>query len=654
MRTGVAYAVALLVVATAAESQSSDSVLRSQQSRPPLGPVVPSPDFQRAVAHGTRTTTGVPGPAYWQQWTDYSLWVRLDPIRKRIDGDATIVYHNRSPDTLPVLALQLAQNLHAAGVPRNEPGEVTGGVELTRVADDSGRRLPYHVDGTVLLVRPPAPVGPGATVTLSIAWNFRVPQQGAGARMGWSGDDFYHLAYWYPQMAVYDDVVGWQVDPFLSRAEFYAGFGSYDLRVEAPEGWVIHATGSLVNPEEVLTDLTQARLARAERSDTAIHILTENDLGPGRATRRHALGTLTWRFHADSVRDLAFSATRASLWDAARTPVGDRDGDGDTDYARVDAVYRANAPRWQHVWRYAQHAIDFLSRFTGIPYPWSHMTAVEGAGIIGGGMEFPMMTLIGDYNERGDSALYYVTAHELAHMWVPMIVATDERRHSWMDEGTTTFNENQARKEFFPGVNHDLSDQQTYIAMTRSGAEGELMRWADYHYSGEAFGVASYQKPASLLAALRGLLGDDVFLAGYRAYLSAWAYRHPKPWDFFHAFDEAAGRDLSWFWRAWYYETWTLDHAVADVESAGGETRITIEDRGWAPMPARLAITLADGEVIRREIPVETWLAGETTAFVAVETAATAVRVEIDPEQLFPDVDRENNVWTSTERRDLP
>lgn len=630
----------------AAQAPASDHPARAEVTRPIPYPVVPPVEFQRAVRRGTRTTTGIPGARYWQQWTDYTLRAVLDPVRKRVDGEARIVYHNRSPDTLPQLVLQLAQNLHATGAVRNEPSEVTGGIELRRVTDGSGKELRHLVDGTVLLVQPQAPVAPGASTRLTITWGFVVPRQGAGGRMGWNAEDLFHIAYWYPQMAVYDDVGGWHIDQFLSQAEFYAGFGNYELSVEAPEGWVVHATGRLENAGEVLTDLTRERLAAADRSDTVVHILTESDIGPGRSTRRGATGTLTWRFAADSVRDLAFSATRGSLWDAARTPVGDRDGDGKTDYTRVAAVYRPNAPRWSLAWRYGQHAIDFLSRFTGVPYPWPHMTAVEGGGIIGGGMEFPMMTLIGDYNDRGDSALYFVTAHELAHMWVPMMVATDERRYSWMDEGTTTFNENQARNEYFPGASHELPDQTSYIAMALSGREGEMMRWADYQYSSGAFGIASYSKPATILAALRGLLGDETFLAGYRGYLAAWAYRHPKPWDFFNAFNTAAKRDLSWFWRSWYYETWTLDQAVGDVAVSGDSTRIRVDDRGWVPMPTRLAITLADGRVVRREVAVETWLAGATTAEVVIESASPVVRVEIDPELAFPDVDRGNNVWS--------
>lgn len=626
--------------------------------RPVPYPVTPSPGFQHAVTRGTRTTTGEPGPQYWQQWTDYTLFASLDPAAKRVTGRAQIRYHNRSPYTLPVVFLQLAQNLHAEGAVRLEPQEVTGGMKITRVVaagqslsqGELDRGAAYDVYGTSMAVRPPAAVAPGGQLALEIEWAFTVPQSGAG-RMGWSRDDLFHIAYWYPQMTVFDDVVGWQTDGYTGNAEFYAGFGSYALTVDAPSGWVVAATGRLANAAEVLPEPVRARLARADRSDTVVHVLTPDDFGPGSATTPGTGGRLRWRFSADTVRDVAFSVLRGSRWDATRTPVGDRNGDGATDYATINALWRPTAPLWQHAWRYAQHAIDFLSRWTGVPYPWPHMTVVEGGGIIGGGMEFPMMTLIGDYAGREDADLYNVVAHELAHMWVPMQISNDERRRAWMDEGTTTFNENRAREEFRPGDRADTEERDRYLGVARVGLEGELMRWSDYQYPGPAYGIASYQKPATLLVALRGLLGKDTFARAFQEYLRRWRYKHPTPWDFFNTFSSVSGRNLDWFWRTWYYETWTLDQAVASVTPGTDGTTIVVEDRGLAPMPVRLTITRTDGTVEERDIPVETWLTGATQAELLVVGRLGVAVVEIDAAQVFPDVDRSNNRWAVEPQR---
>lgn len=653
MRRTLGSILPLVILALLAPSPGA---AQTATERPVPYPVVPPPEYQRAIEAGTRTTDGRPGANYWQQWTEYKLKARLLPAEKRLEGSAHIIYHNRSPYELRVVILQLLQNMHAEGAARGEPAEVTGGVDVQRVAvagaelseiTRRGQVAGYGIQGTRMPVLLPQPLASGDSLEIEIEWAFKVPQRGASGRMGWSEDNLFHIAYWYPQMAVFDDVVGWQVDQFVGEAEFYDGFGSYDLSVEAPEGWVVTATGELTNAEQVLPAPVLERYREARASDDVVHVLTEDDFGPGTATLRADSGYLTWEFHSDTVRDVAFSVLRESLWDAARTPVGDRDGDGDIDHTLINSFYRAEAPLWREQWRYAQHSIDFLSRWTGYPYPWPHMTSVEGGGIIGGGMEFPMMTLIGSYNssQASDTSLYGVTAHELAHMWFPMIVGVDERRRAWMDEGTTTFNGDHASDEFYPGADFEAGTRQGYLNVARMGAEGELMRLSDYHYPGPAYGTASYSKPATLLNTLRALIGEETFDPAYREFIRVWAYKHPKPWDLFNFFNAASGMNLDWFWRTWYYETWTLDQAIGEVRNGPDGTTIVIEDRGWAPMPARVTITRENGEILEREVPVDVWLGGATHAEIAVPAGPPVVRVELDAEHVFPDIDRSNDVW---------
>ncbi|MGH7476113.1 MAG: M1 family metallopeptidase, partial [Longimicrobiales bacterium] len=620
-------------------------------------PVLPPPPYRLAIDQGTRTATGEPGPRYWQQRADYTIHARLDPEAKRVEGTQRVRYHNRSPDRLDVLYVHLLQNFHAPGGIRTEMVELTRGVELLRVTALGqelrlGQRPGYTVDGTVMMLRPPRAIEAGQTITLEFDWAFTVPKAGLGGRMGWDSDNLFYIAYWFPQMAVYDDVYGWHTDQFRGSAEFYSDFGTYDLTLEAPADWIVMASGTLQNADEVLQPRIIERLRRAERSDDVVRVVGPEDFASATLPEDEPGAYLTWRFVADSVRDVAFSATRQSIWDAARTEIGDRDGVGTTEYARVDAFYRESAPLWSEAARYSQHSLAFLARYTDTPYPWQHMSAVEGGGIIGGGMEFPMMTLIGDYNERGDSALYYVIAHELAHMWLPMILSSNERRYSWLDEGTTSYNENRSRMEFFPGPDHDLSDQQTYLARALSGAEAPMLRWSDWVYPEGAFGAASYSKPASVLAALEAMLGTEAFLQAYHAFYDRWAFKHPYPWDLFRTFEDVTGRDLGWFWRAWYYEStedglWALEQGIESVESAAEGTRITILDRGWVPMPVDLVITREDGSTERVELPVEPWLEGRVRQSVTVAAGSPVVRVEIDPEQDYPDVVRENNVWVA-------
>jgi aminopeptidase N len=276
------------------------------------------------------------------------------------------------------------------------------------------------------------------------------------------------------------------------------------------------------------------------------------------------------------------------------------------------------------------------------------MTSVEGADIIGGGMEFPMFTLIGDYEGANEQALYAVTAHELGHMWIPMIVGANEKRHAWIDEGATTFLENQAKPDYWPGMpDPDAADRESYLDVARLSGEQPMMRHGDYYEPGPGYGTASYSKPATMLVTLRNLLGREVFTRAYQSFIADWAFKHPSPWDFFNTFEREAGVDLDWFWRTWYYETWVLDPAVGGVEEEAQQTVVTVEDRGWAFMPTHLAVEMENGETLEREVPVSHWLTGATTAEVRIpRSMGRVVSVTIDPREEFPDVNRNNNHWT--------
>jgi len=645
---GVAVAaLGLLAIAGTAAGQSSTA----NQPRPIPYPMKTSVQFGAAVEAGARTLEGRPGPSYWQQSARYAIEATVDPEEKRVVGTTRIVYHSNSPSPLSVLRIRLNQNLHAEGVPRSDQAEVTGGVDIRSVmaggiqlSDSATQRPRYQVHGTIMLVWLPEPLATGDSATVDLEWSFRIPQAGANGRMGWDADNLIYLAYWYPQAAVFDDVIGWQNDPFLGRAEFHANFADYDVRITVPDGWVVVGTGELENAEQVLAPAVLERLRRAEASDEVVNVLTADDFGPGAATRSSDDQQLTWHYTAGQVRDVAFSITRESLWDAARTPVGDLDGDGGTDYARVDALYRAEATSWVDAASYAQHAVAFLSEYLDYPYPWSHMTAVEGQNIIGGGMEYPMKTLIGAYEGMPSSVLYGTIAHEFGHMWFPMIVNSDEIRWAWMDEGTTVFTTAQASGDFYPETDPEFDEIRQYVGAANAGYDATMMRWTDWEYP-TAWGVAAYPKPAAAMLALREIMGEAAFLGAFRGYVDTWAYKHPKPEDFFNWFESAAGRDLGWFWRSWYFEQWMLDHAIGGVETSGSETTITIDDLGELPMPASVAVERADGTVEQLEVPVETWLEGSRSAVLRVASSPAVTRVTLDPQQRSPDRDRSNNTW---------
>jgi aminopeptidase N len=275
------------------------------------------------------------------------------------------------------------------------------------------------------------------------------------------------------------------------------------------------------------------------------------------------------------------------------------------------------------------------------------MTSVEGADIIGGGMEFPMLTLIGSYEGGGPQDLFNVTSHELAHMWIPMIVGSNEKRHAWMDEGSTTFLEDQSRMELWPGVDHHRLEAQQYSSAAAAVAEQSMMRHGDYYEPGPGYGIASYSKPATLMAALRVVMGREVWEEAYRTFVQEWAYKHPTPWDFFNTFERFAGRDLDWFWTSFYFETWTVDFDAVSVRprTEGGAT-VNVVNRGFAPFPVTVRIYTTGEGVLEREVDVGYWLDGNRAIDLDVPPSAGSVtRVEVDPLGYVPDVDRTNNFW---------
>jgi hypothetical protein len=619
-------------------------------SRPAAMELPVSEAYDRAVAAGTRTRTGVPGPRYWQQWADYKLEAELNPISKRLTGKGSITYYNRSPDTLQEVYIQLLHNIFAPGRRHNTdvPWAVEG-VDLARVAaqgqelkpSDDKEKPGYQVDGTIMRIRLPRPLTPGSSAAFDFAWKLRIPPDGA-PRGGQDGETFY-INYWYPQMAVYDDVNGWQTDQYLGNAEFYMGYGNYDVALTVPAGWLVDATGRLQNPAEVLSAQTRARLDSAAQTSGVVHVVTEADRTPGISTTAGTNGKLTWRYRAENVRDVAWAASAKYLWDAANAVVGDANGDGRPDTSAIYSFYRPEQriSHWDQSARYSKYSIEFFSRFLA-PYPYPHMTAVDGPTSCGG-MEYPMMTCIG--GQWDTLGLYEVTTHEIGHMWFPMMVGSDEKRYAWMDEGLTQFDQSQSMDDFFKGFDDEARNRKNYLDFAETQNEVELMRHGDRYPNYPSYGVASYYKPATVLVALRGVLGAETFHKAYTEYIHRWAFKHPSPYDFFHTFEDVSGKDLSWFWRTWFFETWKLDQAIDTVTTGGDSLDIVVENRGRAVMPVRLAVTRTNGRVERVTLPVETWFGGTRRRTVRVARQPAVKTIEIDPEREFPDLDRSNQVW---------
>lgn len=629
---------AALVAAPAAQAQSW--MQSDPAPRPVPYPVLEEPGFEAAVLTGTRTRTGHPGPDYWMNDVSYVIDATLSPASRMLRGRATITYANNSPDTLFVLPIHLRQNLNSEGVVRNRPQKISGGVRVTDVMWNGAplvertslRQVGYVTDGTIMTLRGTDPVAPGGQAQVALSWTFQIPEVGA-PRMGTDGEVFY-LGYWYPQVAVYDDVNGWTADPYMGNGEFYMDFADYDVRVTVPDNMVVGATGELMNRPDVLSEQTISRLRQAADGDDVVHVVTAADLEAGDALVDSPSDMLTWYYRADQVRDFAFAASTRYVWDATRAVV-----DAAGNRAMIHALYRDGTPAWDRSAEFARYSIEFLSDQIDMPYPWPHMTTVEG--IIGGGMEYPMMTLIG--GTRNDRRLFGTTFHEIGHMWFPMIVGQNEKQYTWMDEGLTSFNTAEASADFWDEDSWDPA-RQSYYFIAGTGMEVEPMRHGDrYPVGTPARGIASYNKPAVALNALRGMLGQERFYEAYTEYARRWAFKHPQPHDLFNTFEDVLGQDLDWFWTTMLFETWTLDQGIASVVSLDSGVEVTVEDFGLSPFPTPVRVTYRDGTTANEWIPVSTWLGGARGATVTFPPGDIE-RAEIDPDRFLPDVDRSNNV----------
>ncbi|MGM0588121.1 MAG: M1 family metallopeptidase [Bacteroidota bacterium] len=620
--------------------KASNAHLDEQSQRPIPYPILYSPGFKQAVENGTRTLSGQPGANYWTNDATYTIHATLSPSTQTLRARALIEYTNNSPDTLQNLALHLRQNFYQKGNVRNRNTDITGGMNVSRVAVDGQdlveganfRSGNYFIDNTRLLInRAQAPVAPGQSATVEISWNFKVPQEN-GSRMGQDGEVFY-LGYWYPQMAMYDDVNGWMAQPYMGNGEFYMGFADYDVSITVPEGWLVAATGQLKNSEEVLTDTVRRRLDQAATSDSTIHIVSEDERVAGKSTVDSDTGQLTWRFTAEQVRDFAFGTSDHYVWDATNAQTGEGS-------SMIHALYRPQHKTWEESAQYGKFSIEYMSDLI-MPYPWPQMSIVEG--LIGGGMEYPMITLIG--STRSARGVFGVTFHELSHMWFPMMVGSNEKAYTWMDEGLVSFNTKLASQEYWNSEDEWNPQRQSYYYIAGSGQEVASIRHADrYPVNSSARYIASYNKPALVLNMLRGIVGEEAFMNAYRTYAQNWKYKHPTPYDLFHTFETELNMELDWFWRTTIYETWLLDQAITQVESGAESGAIQITDLGLSPMPVLLTVTYADGSTHEEQLAVDHWLKGNRTQNVQVP-GGEITKVEIDPHYYMMDVDRSNNMW---------
>jgi len=608
-------------------------------------------------ANRYRSSNGAPGPDYWQNRADYIIAARLDPRTKTLSGVVTITYTNNSPDALDVLWLQLEQNIYrqdsrsSVGGARIRTG-FTGGEVLDAVEIETGGKFvaaQYLVSDTRLMVHLSTALKPGGNrARLRIRYHYIVPGT-FGGRTAWTATpngEIYDIAQWYPRMAVYDDLRGWDPLPYLG-SEFYLEYGDFDYSITVPDDMIVAGSGALVNPDEVLSPAQRTRLAVARASDKTVMIRTRDEVAASRPSDR----TKTWRFHMEHTRDVSFAASRAFLWDAARVNLPD----GKTALAQsVYPVESAGDAAWGRATEYLKFAIEDFSR-RWFPYPWPN--AVNVAGPVGG-MEYPAI-IFESAADKGQR-LFWLTVHEIGHTYFPMIVGSNERRYAWMDEGLNTFIDVYESDAFQGGVYGPKRDQEfapgegtpadQIAALIADPKAPPIMTRSDsipFEYSHPV----SYFKTAFGLRLLReDILGPERFDQAFRKFIRDWAYKHPQPSDFFRAIDSESGEDLSWFWRGWFFHNWALDLTVEGVTYVDGDptkgARIAVANRGQLVLPATMRITFKDGTTRDVIIPAETWIQSGSHTF-ALSVSQPIAGVIIDPDRRLPERDRAHAVWSA-------
>jgi len=650
---------------------ASTSVSLAQQSNPlPQRNSVDTPtreirrdvpltnSIRKAFEAGTRDFSGKPGPNYWQLETDFTIQVSLDPHTQTLTGTEKILVHNNSKDDWDRIVLRLDHNIFRADVPRgfSTPAEQTEGMVVTRinVAGESidlteirmGRNQAPKpgVSGltkTVATVYLAQPIKAGSKTEVEIDWHTKLPggPNGMGHRMTQRFDStLFQPTQWFPRLAKYDDLRGWETSPYLGPAEFFNNFGRFDVSITVPGGWIVSGTGILQNPKEVMTAASLERFGKILESDEETTIVGEDERGPGKAT---AVGEkLTWHLVADRVNDFAWAASADFIWKGTRANIP---GKG---YVPIYMVYEPErAASYANAAKITRHAMEFYSKLWA-PYPFPQLTLQDGPSA---GMEYPMVI-----NSNQGAA-----DHETAHQWWPMMLGTNETRYGWMDEGFNQYMNilSGADSRGIPPKLDGLGQMYGRI----SGSEDEAPLMWSANDAGTGYGFQTYQKTPLMLSMLGGIVGDKAVVNAMKKYTAAWVFKHPSPWDYMFFMNNELGQNLEWFWYYWLFTTESVEGSIANVSTVGGKTTVTVKQAGQMPSPVVLKVEfeagtealkampnskVLDENTVEVTWPVDVWWEGSRTFDAVLDLGPRKIKkITLDPHGRFPDGEISDNVW---------
>lgn len=646
-------ALSLLLIANLSPLQAQENSIKATHNSIYNYTEAFSPQFYTSTASVYRTASGKPGEQYWQNRANYQIKATLNDQTNQIDGTVRIEYINNSPDALDYVWIQLDQNLfkkdsrgqQATPLTASRYGdaksEFDGGYSIQRVADEHGAAANYQINDTRMKVKLAKPLSPkGGTLVLTIAYNYSIPTYGADRTgiLKTENGPIYSIAQWFPRMAVYDDIRGWNTLPYTGPGEFYLDYGDYQVEITAPANHLVVMGAALLNPKEVFTDQQYNRYLQAQQSDTTVLIRAPKEVAA--AQSRPSKKTLTWKYALKNSRDIAWASSKAFVLDGAKIALPS----GATALALSAypaEVYGNNA--WERSTEYTKASIEHYSeKWFEYPYP----AAVNVASNVGG-MEYPGISFCGSTAKA--AGLWGVTDHEFGHNWFPMIVGSNERVHGWMDEGFNSFINEISTEAFNKGEYHRPIGDQNNMAGSLFNPKLEPIMSTPQSMQERHIGALVYYKPAYGLKLLRDeIIGKERFDEAFRQYIADWAYKHPSPTDFFRSIENGTGEDLSWFWRGWFLNNWSLDQAISQVSYIDNNPQqgavIEIENLQRLPMPVTVEATTLSGKKHRVKLPVEIWQRARSWKFKLATTEELSA-VTLDPDHVFPDINPANNIW---------
>ena len=546
-----------------------------------LHELLPSPNSNRLAS-------GAPGPNYWQQRADYHIKVILDDKNQRLIGSETINYQNNSPHTLNYLWVQLDQNRFDPNseelLIQEAPGldgmsfnrlksqlyrqSFKGGHQIKKVTDSKGEKIKFSIIGTMMRIDLKKSLTPKSNYVFNIDWEYNIIDADLNrARGGYEyfkedKNYIYEIAQWFPRMAAYTDYTGWQNKQFLGSGEFTLEFGNYKVEITAPEDHIVAATGELQNTNSVMSDTQLDRWNKAKKNGDITFIVTPEEAKKNQSKKTKPTKNKTWIFKADNVRDFAWASSRKFIWDAKYHEFVKGKKAWAMSFYPIEAE-----PLWsKYSTESVAHTLDVFSKFT-FDYPYPVAISVNGPVF---GMEYPMICFNGPrpekdgtYSESTKNALIGVVIHEVGHNWFPMIVNSDERQWTWMDEGINTFLQFLAQAEWQHKWSSGRGKPKSITGYMSSSKQRPIMTNTE---SIHQFGSNAYSKPAAALNVLREtVMGREVFDYAFKEYSKRWMFKRPEPADFFRTMEDASGKDLDWFWRGWFYTTYNVDVGIKSL-----------------------------------------------------------------------------------------